>query len=114
MAQQIVTPERRSLLRRAHDIELLEPDGGLDRVVLLRVLSAVRDGDFSVRLPLDWEGIDGKIADTVNDIVTSEDKLARAFEQAASVVGIEGQLSHRVALERTSGSWTVKVNSINS
>src|SRR5262245_37788480 len=36
---------------------------------LLRALQAVRDGDFSVRLPGDWTGLEGKIADTFNEIV---------------------------------------------
>ena len=34
---------------------------------LLNALQAVRNGDFSVRLPGDSEGIDGKIADTFNE-----------------------------------------------
>ncbi len=41
---------------------------------LLNVLQAVRNGDFSVRLPGDWTGLDGKIADTVNEIVAVERK----------------------------------------
>ena len=39
---------------------------------LLSALQAVRNGDFSVRLPGDWAGIDGKIADTFNEIVTPD------------------------------------------
>jgi hypothetical protein len=31
--------------------------------VLLSVLSDVKDGDFSVRMPLGWTGVGGKIAD---------------------------------------------------
>jgi hypothetical protein len=41
----------------------------LDSRKLLQVLTAVKRGDFSARLPDDWTGIDGKIADTVNDII---------------------------------------------
>ena len=40
----------------------------LDSRKLLQVLTAVKRGDFSARLPDDWTGLDGKIADTVNEI----------------------------------------------
>ena len=36
--------------------------------LLLKTLIAFRDGDFSVRLPVDQTGIAGKIADVLNDI----------------------------------------------
>ena len=55
--------------------KLLEPQ--LDMKRLLRTLQAVRDGDFSVRLPSDGEGIPGKIADTLNEIIASNQRLAR-------------------------------------
>ena len=35
---------------------------------LLEALVSFRDGNFSVRLPADLIGIDGKIADVFNDI----------------------------------------------
>jgi hypothetical protein len=41
----------------------------LDTKALLQVLTAVKKGDFSVRLPPGWTGIDGKIADALNDII---------------------------------------------
>src|SRR5579863_1427083 len=41
----------------------VEATDSLDPRQLLRVLIAVRDGDFSVRLPAEMAGIDGKIAD---------------------------------------------------
>ena len=48
---------------------------------LLRVLQAVRDGDFSVRLPGDWTGLEGKIADTFNEIVASNARMASELER---------------------------------
>ena len=41
----------------------------VDAAVLLRALSDVKNGDFSVRLPVEWTGVAGKIADTLNEIV---------------------------------------------
>jgi hypothetical protein len=41
----------------------------LDSKLLLQVLTSVKKGDFSARLPGSWTGMDGKIADTLNDII---------------------------------------------
>ncbi len=42
---------------------------GSDMEVLLEALLSLRKGDFSVRLPCDWTGIEGKVADTFNDVM---------------------------------------------
>ena len=57
---------------------------------LLSALQAVRDGDFSVRLPGDWTGIEGKIADTFNEIVASNARMASELERVGTVVGKQG------------------------
>ena len=54
-----------------------EHDPGLDLRELLRALQAVRDGDFSVRLPSDKTGLAGKVADTFNEIVLSNQQMAQ-------------------------------------
>jgi hypothetical protein len=77
----------------------------LDLKRLLRTLQAVREGDFSVRMPGDAEGITGKIADTLNEIISSNQRLAREMERAGKQVGKEGRTQHRIALDRRSGSW---------
>src|SRR5690348_18279177 len=46
----------------------------LDAQELLRALQAMRIGDFSVRLPHDWVGLPGKIADAFNDIVAANER----------------------------------------
>ena len=48
-----------------------EEAGVLDRRLLLEALQRVRAGDFSVQLPSTWTGMDGKIADTFNEIVST-------------------------------------------
>lgn len=42
-----------------------------DLSVILANLQAVRDGDFSVRLPGSWTGLAGKIGDMFNAIVAA-------------------------------------------
>src|ERR1700730_10912941 len=62
---------------------------------LLHALLAVRDGDFSVRLPGDWTGIQGKVADTFNQIVTSNARMASELERGGHLAGRQGQPAHR-------------------
>ena len=81
---------------------------------LLRALQAVRDGDFSVRLPSDQTGLSGKIADTFNEIVTSNERMARELERAGQIVGKEGQTRHRVSSDRRSGAWGAMEASVNT
>src|ERR1700751_3041008 len=54
------------------------PEADLDVRRLLRALQAVRDGDFSVRLPGDQTGLAGKVADTFNEIVAANQRIPPA------------------------------------
>ena len=51
-----------------------------DLSVILASLQTMRDGDFSVRLPGNWTGLAGKIADTFNDIVAANQQMAQGTE----------------------------------
>ncbi|MFS2006884.1 HAMP domain-containing protein [Duganella sp. CT11-25] len=82
--------------------------------MLLHTLKAVCEGDFSARLPFDWDGIDGKVADVVNEIASSHQKLAAAVERMAVIVGNEGKLGQRMKLDKTSGSWGAEVDAVNA
>ena len=64
---------------------------------LLTALQAVRDGDFSVRLPGDWTGLEGKIADTFNEIVAANAADGRAsWSASARWSGKQGKTRQRV------------------
>jgi len=75
-------PQGRAARTRVNDGRAAAEDSGLDLRRLLRALQAVRDGDFSVRLAGDQTGLAGKIADTFNEIVTANERLARELERA--------------------------------
>jgi HAMP domain-containing protein/signal transduction histidine kinase/DNA-binding response OmpR family regulator len=91
----------------------LDP-GQLDVRKLLRALQAVRDGDFSVRLASDQTGLAGKVADTFNEIVISNERIARELERAGQIVGKDGKTRHRVSIDRRSGSWGAMEASVNT
>ncbi|HEY0732268.1 MAG TPA: hypothetical protein VGD33_07610, partial [Chitinophagaceae bacterium] len=87
----------------------------LDNRELLRILSEVRNGNFSVRLPIDKLGISGKICDILNDIISLNETFVEQLTQARNTIGKQGHLNHRVELPRTArGSWASGVDSINS
>src|ERR1700741_88046 len=81
---------------------------------LLSALQAVQDGDFSVRLPGDWTGIEGKIADTFNGIVASNATIAHELERVGTVVGKQGKTRQRVKFGRSSGAWGEMEASVNT
>jgi HAMP domain-containing protein/CheY-like chemotaxis protein/signal transduction histidine kinase len=80
---------------------------------LLKTLVAFKKGDFSARLPGEWTGEAGKIADTLNDIIELSDKTARELERVSRVVGKEGKINHRAAVPAAAGSWLRLVDSTN-
>jgi HAMP domain-containing protein/CheY-like chemotaxis protein/signal transduction histidine kinase len=86
----------------------------VDQRKLLRALQAVRDGDFSARLASDQTGLAGKVADTFNEIVASNQRLARELERAGQIVGKDGKTRHRVASDRRSGAWGAMEGSVNT
>jgi len=81
---------------------------------LLAGLQAMRMGDFSVRLPGDRTGISGKIADTFNEIVASNERMAQQLELVGEVVGREGKIRQRVDFGFSSGSWGHMESSVNT
>ena len=80
---------------------------------LLNALQKVRDGDFSVRLPGDLTGIEGKIADTFNDIVMANERMAAELKRVGLAVGKKGQTSQRVRFQPLGGEWGDMEGSIN-
>src|SRR6185503_6708455 len=74
---------------------LLAKDSRLDLKLLLQTLQAVRDGDFTARLPGDWTGLAGKVADTFNEILVANGRVAQELKRVGQVVGKEGKTNQR-------------------
>ena len=81
---------------------------------LLHALQAMRAGDFSVRLAGDHLGIEGKIADTFNEIVATNERMAQQLDRVGQVVGKEGKTKQRVKLGASGGAWAEMENSVNT
>ena len=85
-----------------------------DKRSLQQALNALKQGDFSVKLPADWTGLDGKIADTFNEIVDLNQHMAHELERLRTVVGKEGKLSQRANVGTAKGAWAETILSVNS
>jgi HAMP domain-containing protein/CheY-like chemotaxis protein/signal transduction histidine kinase len=86
----------------------------LDVKLLLATLMALKKGDFSVRMPSDWTGVSGKIADTLNDIIETKSKMVEAVTEVSRVVGREGHLTQRADVPGVVGGWSTLISSVNS
>jgi HAMP domain-containing protein/signal transduction histidine kinase/DNA-binding response OmpR family regulator len=93
----------------------VEPNGeGPFEQALLYALQAMRLGDFSIRLPGDQTGLPGKIADTFNDIVAANERMAQQLEHVGNVVGREGKTRQRAKFGLLHGAWGEMENSVNT
>jgi len=86
----------------------------LDRRHLLEVLTRLKKGDFSVRLASGLQGIDGRIADTFNDVVELNQRMTLELARLSQLVGKEGRISERAALGDIQGSWAASARSVNA
>ncbi len=86
----------------------------VDAKVLLSVLAQVKAGDFTARMPLDWTGVAGKVADGLNDVIIANQALGAELARVSEVVGKQGKLSQRVVLGGSTQSWSGSVESVNS
>jgi HAMP domain-containing protein/CheY-like chemotaxis protein/signal transduction histidine kinase len=85
-----------------------------DLSVILAGLQTVRDGDFSVRLPGSWTGLAGKLADTFNDIVSTNQQMEQELKRVGQVVGKEGRTRERARFHRSRGAWGEMEISVNT
>ena len=85
----------------------------IDVTLLLNVLAKVREGDFTARMPLDWTGVAGKVADGLNDVIIANQALGSELARVSEVVGTQGRLSQRVVLGGLTQSWSGSIESVN-
>ncbi len=82
--------------------------------LILASLQTMRNGDFSVRLPVAWVGVEGKIADIFNDIVAANEQMAGELNRVGLAVGKEGKTRERTRFQQSRGSWGAMEGSVNT
>src|SRR5688572_24396055 len=102
-----------ALASNGHDTTAAD-NGAFDQQQMLHALQAMRYGDFSVRLPGDRTGLAGKIADTFNEIVAANERMAQQLEHVGQVVGREGNTRQRVKFALSHGAWGEMEASVNT
>src|SRR5437762_13677811 len=79
---------------------------------LLAGLMALKKGRRGARLPLDWTGVAGKVADAFNDVVEQNEKMAGELGRLSKTVGKEGKVGQRLSLGKVDGFWEESVESV--
>ncbi len=80
----------------------------------LTVLTEVKNGNFRVRMPIDKVGLQGKICDTLNDIISLNEEMMLEFTRAGNTIGKQGKLTQRIEVPSVKGSWSTGVGSLNA
>jgi len=81
---------------------------------ILAALIALKRGESDVRLPEEWPGQAGRIAEAFNQVVQLNVRTARELARLNQVVGREGKLRHRASLGNASGFWSDSILNINA
>jgi HAMP domain-containing protein/CheY-like chemotaxis protein/signal transduction histidine kinase len=81
---------------------------------LLAALRAFRDGDFATRLPAHFAGIDGEIAQALNECIQHNAQLSDELARVSEVVGSEGMIAKRASDNGARGAWRGCIDSVNN
>src|SRR4051794_629909 len=71
---------------RTRNSDLGDNDGQLATEQILRVLTALKKGDFSVRLPVTLTGTAGRVADAFNDVAEMLSSTTEDLSRVCRVV----------------------------
>ncbi|MGB3265426.1 MAG: methyl-accepting chemotaxis protein [Microcoleus sp.] len=82
------------------------------RQQLIMALAAVRDGDFSVRLPAD-NGL-GDIAKVFNEMVSVNERFADEIERVSQAVAEEGRVPKSIEIQEFKGTWVSSSEAVNA
>jgi HAMP domain-containing protein/CheY-like chemotaxis protein/signal transduction histidine kinase len=81
---------------------------------LIAALRALRDGDFNLRLPAGFTGIDGEIAEAFNECIARSAQLNDELARISKSVGREGMIAKRASAGGALGAWRNCVDSVNN
>ncbi|MBD2203062.1 methyl-accepting chemotaxis protein [Calothrix sp. FACHB-1219] len=79
---------------------------------LLAAMIAAKNGDFTVRLPVENNGL-GEIATVFNEWVNLNQNFANEVNSFANEVGKEGKLGVKIKLKAAAGSWQELLDNLN-
>jgi HAMP domain-containing protein len=80
---------------------------------LLSTLSLARNGDFSVRMAADGDGMEREVADTVNELIAMLADFTKELERVSEAV-VQGELRARLPLDKANGGWGQQLRAVNN
>src|SRR5436190_19452658 len=85
----VQNPQRTKIKSRAalKQAPVMETAENFNSRQLLKVLMEVKNGNFGVRMPIDEIGLNGKICDTMNEIITLNERMMIEFTKAGQIIG---------------------------
>jgi methyl-accepting chemotaxis protein len=84
-----------------------------DTRTLLNALTGLKHGDSSVRLPVEWTGLEGKLAETFNEVVELNERMSEELARLRQKVGKEGKLKQRAEIGDVRGFWRESIDCVN-
>ncbi|MFN6471831.1 MAG: methyl-accepting chemotaxis protein [Nostoc sp. SerVER01] len=79
---------------------------------LLVGLQAAKNGDFSVRLPVENNEL-SEIASVFNELVSFNQNFASEVTRMASEIGVQGKLGSQAVVKAATGSWKELLDNLN-
>jgi HAMP domain-containing protein/signal transduction histidine kinase/CheY-like chemotaxis protein len=90
-----------------------QKDANARTSAVLCSLAALQKGE-AASLPLNWEGVHGKVAQTFNEVVEQNVRMSEELGRLSRVVGKEGRLKERAAVPYARGFWGDSIDAVNS
>jgi HAMP domain-containing protein/CheY-like chemotaxis protein/signal transduction histidine kinase len=81
---------------------------------LVATLSAIEEGDFSARLPLEWTGLEGRVTEQLNGIAARMGRSNASLVNIRRQVGQEGKIHVRLPIGDSIGGWAERIDAINA
>ncbi|HTB63839.1 MAG TPA: HAMP domain-containing protein, partial [Opitutales bacterium] len=105
------TDKTRPKMGRPH---INSPDNDEFLNQLLTTLGAIEDGDFTARLPVNWTGSEGRVADQLNTITARMERFNASLMSLQRKVGQEGKINVRLPVGDSIGNWSEQIEAINT
>ena len=81
--------------------------------LLIKAVAALRRGETTERLPVDWQGERGRLAAELNLLADQCQRQTEAIEQAANGSALRASASARIDTDRLSGFWLQQARRMN-
>ena len=96
---------------------VVDPLNSANAIFMKQLLDTLGDlgaGDFSARLPSEWLGLEGRVADRINEIASRMENFNTSLLRLRRQVGEEGKIGERLALGDSVGHWADRIEAVNA